>query len=437
MTALSEAAELRLPNLQIGVGSSALQIEGALPPTNWHRWADAGHIADGSHPDHTTDHWNRWREDNALMSELGLQAARLGIEWARVEPEPGRVDHDALARYRDELTDLTARGITPIVTLHHFGNPLWIEDAGAWENPATIGAFWRHIDRVLDATGDLVTDWITINEPNVYAAQGYLWREGPPGVVSPPRLWRVLRHLAVAHIGAYERIHRHRPAARVTFAHHRRAWAPRDPANPLHRAGVPVVDLLFHRIVEEAFFRGRFHPLLGVAAARRHRIRPGRYADAIGLNYYSRTAVSGLSDATLPDVPVTDLGWEIHPAGLIDAAAALHRRYRLPIWITENGCADATDRIRPRFVLDHLAVIARSDLPIERYLHWCFVDNWEWSDGMAPRFGIVARDDDDARTIKPSGHLLARIIRTGVLTPDLWRSAQPYERQPHQRSARA
>lgn len=431
-------APLPLNGLRIGTASAPLQIEGSLPPTNWHRWAEQGHIADGSTPDPTTDHWHRWREDNQLMQDLHLQTARIGIEWARIEPTPGHIDHDALARYRDELTDLHARGIRPLVTLHHFGDPLWITDAGGWENPATITAFTTHVRRVLAAVGDLVDDWITINEPNVYAAQGYLWQEAPPGVVSWRRMWTVLRHLAIAHCLTYRILHDEaRRAVRVTFAHHRRAWTPKDPGNPMHHAAVHVADHLFHRVVEEAFFRGRFHVLLGgPLLARRHGVRPDRYTDAIGLNYYSRTAISGLTDQTLPGVPVTDLGWEVYPAGMIDALRALHAHYPGPIWITENGCADngvqdnapgcpqptsGVERFRPRFILEHVRAALESELPIEAYFHWCFVDNWEWSEGEAQRFGIVHLDHHTReRTVKPSGLLLRDLIDADALTPELW-----------------
>lgn len=465
-----------MSGLRIGTASAPVQIEGSLPPTNWHRWAAQGHIADGSTPEPTTDHWRRWREDNQLMGELGLQCARIGVEWARIEPRPGRVDHEALARYRTEIADLRERDIHPLVTLHHFGNPLWLEERGGWENPTTIGAFERFASVVVDALGDLVDDWITINEPNVYAAQGYLWQEAPPGVVSWPRTWRVLRHLAIAHCRVYRMIHdRLDPlplvdaepvvdtprTIRVTFAHHRRAWIAKDPRNPLHRGAVALADLLFHRIVENAFFTGRFHALLGgQRAARRHGVGPGEYADVIGLNYYSRSALSGLADGTLPNVPVTDLGWEVYPEGMIEALEILHDRYRLPIWITENGCADngspvperpgpqpttgfrgttveeqpaaaitgtredaqtPLERFRGRFILEHLRAIAESDLPIEVYNHWCFVDNWEWSDGEAQRFGIVHLDHTTRdRTVKPSGRLVARLIEAGAITPEIW-----------------
>ena len=138
---------------------------------------------------------------------------------------------------------------------------------------------------------------------------------------------------------------------------------------------------------------------------------PGRHDDWLGINYHSRTAVSGLDDGTFPNSPVNDLGWEIHPQGLNDVARWLHDRYSGPIWITENGTADNSDSFRSRYLYDHLRAIAGSGLPIERYYHWCFVDNWEWAEGEVPRFGIVRLDHATReRTVKDSGRFLAAVI---------------------------
>nr|NLD41688.1 glycoside hydrolase family 1 protein [Actinomycetales bacterium] len=136
-----------LNGLLLGTASAALQIEGSMPRTNWHDWAEAGNTADGSTPDPTTDHWRRWREDNALMQELGLQIARISIEWARVEPSDGLFDEAALHRYREEIRDLRERGIRPLVTLHHFGNPGWLEDRGGFTREDAADRFLGFVER--------------------------------------------------------------------------------------------------------------------------------------------------------------------------------------------------------------------------------------------------------------------------------------------------
>ena len=163
-----------------------------------------------------------------------------------------------------------------------------------------------------------------------------------------------------------------------------------------------------------AFLGGTFGVELGGQPSS---VAPGPHYDYLGVNYYSRTAVSRLADGTFPNSPVNDLGWEIHPEGLVTVARDLHERYPGPIWVTENGTADNTESFRSRYIHDHLAAIAGSDLPFERYYHWCFVDNWEWREGEGPRFGIVALDyETQQRTVRDSGRFLAAVIRDGGVT---------------------
>ena len=132
------------------------------------------------------------------MGELGFPIARIGLEWSRIEPEPGHFDHAVIDRYREELADLKERGIKPLVTLHHFSNPLWLERSGQWTNPLSIKAFLRYVRYVVRALCDLVDEWVTINEPNVYATQAHLFHEGPPGNVSLRDTLKVMRHMAIA-----------------------------------------------------------------------------------------------------------------------------------------------------------------------------------------------------------------------------------------------
>lgn len=444
-----EGAEVDLAGLLIGTASAALQIEGECAPNDWSRWAQIpGAIADGSTPEPATHHWSRWREDNALMEQLGFPIARIGLEWARIEPEPGCFDQAVIARYRDEIADLQARGIEPLVTLHHFVNPLWFTDRGGFCTADSVGSFSRYVRKVVAELGDIVSEWITINEPNVYATQAHLFREAPPGNASWRDAMLTLRHMALAHIAAYRIIHTETPGAeaggasraqrriQVGFAHHARSFTPLRPRNPIHRLMTTIDRTLFRDIIADAALTGHFHPLLGGPRISR-KVGRGRYYDFLGLNYYSRTAVRGISDGTLPDVPVNDLDWEIYPRGLAEQAEWLHRRFGAPVWVTENGTCDnwaaggvvgnkedaGSESFRSRFILEHLQAIAGSEAPIERYYHWCFVDNWEWSEGYWPRFGVVGMvEGTGERVVKPSGRLLAELAATGRITREMWRT---------------
>jgi len=158
----------------LGTATASLQIEGGDRNNSWYRWVQTGHVKDGSSCIVADDHWNRVSEDIELMKQLHQQTYRMSLEWSRIEPARGQFNKDAIQHYRRELQQLTSAGIRPLVTLHHFSNPLWLEDAGAWTNPDVISLFERYTAYVVENLGDLVSDWCTINEPNVYLASGYV-----------------------------------------------------------------------------------------------------------------------------------------------------------------------------------------------------------------------------------------------------------------------
>ena len=410
-----------LSGLQIGAATAAVQIEGGDPGNQWHAFAQRpGRIADGTTPTPATDHWRRWREDTDLMAELGLQVYRLGIEWSRIEPAPGRVDDSAIARYREELTAVRDHGIIPLVTLHHFSHPTWFDELGGWTSAGAVGRFLDHVERMVSSFGDLVAEWVTINEPNVYATQGFLFGEFPPGRSGAWRdIRRVLHTMCRAHCLAYERIHDLQAHAKVGVAHHLRVFEPRRRRNPVHRLFARTNAYLFQEAISHALLGGRFPRVLGRQPSD---VCPGRFYDFLGINYYSRSAISGMRDGRFDGVPVNDLGWEIYPTGIVEVARWLHDRYPGPIWVTENGTADAADDFRSRFIVEHLRAMVTSDLPFERYYHWCLVDNWEWAEGHTARFGLVELDTTTLeRRVRRSGELLAGAIESGAVTDELYR----------------
>ncbi|MDR2973436.1 MAG: glycoside hydrolase family 1 protein [Propionibacteriaceae bacterium] len=407
-----------LGSLQLGVATAATQIEGGHADTNWHRWAaQPGRIKDGSTPARAADHWNRVDQDIALLGELGVRHYRMGLEWARLEPTPGQFDPGALQHYRDELTKLRDAGITPLVTLHHFNNPGWLEEKGAWLTGAALPAYLRFVRHIVTQLKDLVSEWITINEPNVYATEGYLRGLWPPGHNSLPETLRVMSHMAQAHGRAYDIIHALQPGARVGVAHHLRPFDPARRINPLDRLGAKVMELGFQTALLDAMTIGRFRfPLWGGTPGKLRRC-----ADFIGVNYYERSWVRGVNPGTRPGCVTNDLGWEIYPEGLTRLLTHIAGRYPLPIYITENGTADATDAFRPRFIVEHLQAALASGAPVQRYYHWCFTDNWEWAEGEGPRFGLVELDyETQARTIRKSGRLYADMVAHGGLTDEAY-----------------
>ena len=406
----------------IGTASAATQIEGGTLDHSWMAWYRHGHIVDHASPARADEHYRLWREDDTLMAELGMQIARIGVEWARVEPEEGEFDETAIRHYVDEVEFLLGKGIQPLVTLHHFTNPMWFERRGAFAYRDNIPTFLQFVERMVQAFGPRVHEYITINEPNVYATNGYFFGSWPPGEKSLLKTLKVMEVLAEAHIRAYGLIHRLHTEmgvqpSMVSYANHMRVFAPKNPRNLLHRAFAAITERFFQGSLSLAMGKGEFSfPLRN-----RGLVAQGLYCDFIAVNYYTRSTVAGLRDGVAKGVPVNDLGWEIYPQGIVECARKLYRIHELPIYITENGTCDNTDDFRCRYLYEHLKAICESDLPIRRYYHWCFTDNFEWTEGESARFGLVRVDyETQIRTVKRSGTFLQDVIAAGGVTEELY-----------------
>lgn len=411
-----------------GSATAGVQVEGGDQNNNWYVWAQQGHIKDDSDILRAGDHWNRYKEDIALLSQMHHKIYRMGIEWSRIEPEKGRFDEKAIAHYRDVLTRLLQNHIRPLVTLHHFTYPIWLDKEGGFESKEIVAYFKRYTRYVVEQLGDLVSEYITINEPNVFLLNGYVAGLWPPGKKDIPLAYKVFVNLSLCHIAAYEIIHEVRRQRQfpgktmVGVANHLRVF------DPL-RKGKTLDSFLAEK--EQFFFQDAFadYMTLGTLPFPARLFVPsgheGHYADFIGINYYSRNIVNAADPKTFvqPDRPVNDLGWEIYADGLRILCETFYERFHLPIWITENGVCDNHDVLRVRFIAEHLhAVKAAIDkgVPVERYYHWSLMDNFEWLEGESARFGLVYIDyESQRRIIKKSGWFYAKICESGGCTEDI------------------
>lgn len=426
--------ELFLPkDFKMGSATAALQIEGGDRNNNWYDWCEKGRIKDGSHCVVATDHWNLYEQDIAIMKELNHDTYRMGIEWSRLEPERGQFSEEAVNHYRNEITKLLDNGIHPIVTLHHFSHPLWLEDQGGWEDPKVINEFKRFTQFVVEKLGDLVTDWITINEPNVFVIYGYLHGTWPPGKNNMGSMFKALRNMIMAHIESYQLVHQIRKERAfpgetlVGVANHLRIFDPVSP-NIINKAIAHLPRYISQDIILEGMITGKLKFPLGFGG---YPLGKGKYCDFLGINYYSRDMVRFTLDpkkafaelSIKENAPVNDLGWEIYPNGLYRLCKYYNQKYPMPIFITENGICDENDSKRTQFIYDHLLEIRnliRDGIPVQRYYHWTLIDNFEWLEGEKARFGLVHNDyPTQTRTIRKSGRFYGAICREKAITTSM------------------
>lgn len=420
------------PGFLWGSATASHQVEGWNHRNDWWAAEQAGRLPFRSGA--ACDHLQRYQDDFKLLAELGHNAHRLSIEWSRVEPRPGEFDQDAINHYRHVLESLRASGMEPLVTLHHFTNPAWFAGRGGWVRSAAPRVFARYARHVVSALADLARYWITINEPTVYVSQGYLFGVWPPHRVDFVRGARALRGMALAHGQAYRAIHDVQPDAQVGVAHHWRLFDPARPGHGFDRRVAAVHDWVNNRVFSLAIRSGRLRPPIG----RGERLDwLADTEDWVGVNYYTREHCHfaphlphrGFSQTSTGASLCNQLGWEIYPEGLHRALTeAAPPGSGIRVIVTENGVPEAgeSDEVRPSYLVQHLAQAHRAlneGVELGGYCYWSSIDNFEWAEGFAPRFGLVHVDyATQERRPKPSAYLYRDIIRrNGLSAEDLER----------------
>lgn len=395
---------LHLPaDFMWGTATAAHQVEGGITANDWTDWeAVPGHIKAGQRVGQAADHYNRVAEDVALMKGLHANAYRFSLEWSRLEPEEGQWNQQAWAHYADEVAQLRAAGITPMVTLLHFTLPGWLAQQGGLLAPAFAARFARLAAEAARRLGDGVDLWCTINEPNVQMFFGYVDGIWPPGSTSLEKAVLAMRALVVAHAQAAHALRTHDPASQVGAAVHLVAFEPASRLNLFDWGATLASGNTFNWVFYDSIQAGRF--VLNAPGFPSHD-EPVEHlagsADYLGVNYYTRRRIAfAPSSPTLVDVlpgpgAKTDLGWEIYPEGLLQVLRQAHKRYGLPIFITENGLADEAGNARGAFLRAHayaLSVAMDEGVAVRGYFYWSLLDNFEWAEGYAPRFGLYQID---------------------------------------------
>jgi len=421
-----------------GTATASHQVEGDNRLNDWWAWEQvAGHIRNGDRSGEANDHYRRFDDDFRLLAQLSQNAHRFSLEWSRIEPVAGQFSSEAIHHYRQVLESLHRHGLEPMVTLHHFTNPVWFAQQAGWESPDAPGHFARYVGHVIAELGDMARFWVTINEPTVIAYQSYLKGEWPPGRRSLNTAGRVLGNLIRGHWLAFEQIKARAQGSQVGLAHHIRLFDPDREWPPLDRLVAALYNRLFNLGVLRALERGRLTWFQRRFS--REAKGPRRSQDFLGLNYYTRDRLrfsprnraEFFATRVVPaGAPRSDMGWEVYPQGLHRTLMGLASA-RLPIYITENGIADADDHLRPAFLVDHLRAALRAiddRAPLRGYFHWTCFDNFEWAEGYTAKFGLMDRD----RGLRPSGRLYAQICRTGFVPPTAPGPSVPPEPSPPQ-----
>ena len=344
------------------------------------------------------DHWNRFNEDFDLAKSLGHNAHRLSLEWARIEPEKGKFNQEAINHYGQVIEALNNRGLQPFVTINHFSLPLWFSQLGGWENRDSVFLFGKLVDYVAKSLGHQITFWITVNEPWMYLSQSYLMGFWPPQKKSWLAGLKVFRNLIDAHKTAFNIIKSHYPNAQVGLAE-----------NNVHFEG--PMSFFAHWWVNR-----RFLDLVGWRM------------DFIGLNYYFHSKIKGFKYNQNENKELSDMGTEIYPKGIFHVLKNL-KRHKKPIYITENGLADAGDEKRAKFIKENIFWMhkaMREGVDVRGYFYWSLLDNFEWDKGFWPRFGLLevnysAKGGSASggktleRRIRPSTYEYAKICKENAL----------------------
>lgn len=372
-----------------GASTASFQVEGGISNNDW---AEAARQGKAPLCGRACDHYSRFESDFDIAKDLGHNAHRFSIEWSRIEPEEGKFDEKEIEHYRAVLRALKARGLTPFVTLWHFTQPMWFSERGGFLHAGAAQVFARYCSFVVDRLGSEAEFWMTINEPQVFAGDGYLKGKFPPFARNLISYLRVLSALMKAHVAAYRAIKATNSNVQVGIATHNIDFDPAE--NVLARYLAGFLDW---------FWNHRF--LLKTKGCH----------DFIGLNHYFHHPIG---KRAVKDAPRSDMGWEIHPESLYRLSVGLVR-YNVPIYITESGLADSKDVHRASYITGYVGAVHRAitdGADVRGYLHWSLLDNYEWAEGFWPRFGLVAIDYATlTRTVRASARVFETIARANAL----------------------
>lgn len=390
-----------------GAATASYQVEGGIENCDWAKAAREGRVPECGR---ACDHYNRFEEDFDIARELGHNAHRFSIEWARIEPKEGEFDQIEIEHYRKVIRALKERGMRPYTTLWHFTLPMWFSESGGFERKDSPKIFARYAQVIAEELGDELDGITTINEPVVYAALGWLKGNWPPFKQLPfvslnemtnsgdrtmarskTRILafftylQVLNNLARAHTAAYDSIKSVRPMMEVSVVKHVVAFDATK--NPLLRLRARFSNYFFNY-----FFLNKVY----------------KKCDSLGLNFYHYVQYGDRKE-----YKKTDMGWEMIPEGIYHGIKILSR-YEKPIFVSEAGIADGDDSDRGEYITKQIEAIGRAlqdGYDVRGHMYWSLLDNYEWALGFGKKFGLVEINYETLeRKIRPSAYVYKKII---------------------------
>ena len=397
-----------------GLASSALARQHWLPV-----WDEIIHQA--QNPDNyisgtAIEHYRLYEKDFDIANKINLNALRFGIEWSRVEPEPEQWNQEAIKHYKKYIAQLQKRGIQPVINLWHWTVPIWFDKKGGFNHRSNVKYFVRFVERIAEELIVPCGYVITVNEPNSFTGMGYIQGVWPPQRHDPIAGYQVIYNLAIAHRRIYKLLKTIEPNLQIGVATQCNNNRPKRPKN------------IFDKIVAGSanyFWNWWFLN------------RVMHHQDFVGFNYYFTDYFKGIMRKNPkthnhhvhtghrgphrrrrhnPEGPMSDLGWYMEPSGIYHIIIEAAKRYKKPIIITETGVADIHDRYRPWWIDETLNAVERANKQganVIGYFHWSLLDNFEWSTGWWPKFGLVAVDREHSmkRTLKSSAKYYSNAIK--------------------------
>jgi beta-glucosidase len=398
-------------------------------------------IAGGDTTDQAVDHWNRYAEDFEEAAKMGLTSVRISLAWEKIEPAPGVFNESVLDHYRDVLRSMREQGLQPVVAFHHFTHPTWFHSQDGWAAEGSPQTFLAYADHVVDRLGDLCDTWITFNEPMVLVWLGYVQGSYPPNHHSIDEGVKVAVNLARAHRLISAMIHDKQPGRAgpkgvhgVGLVNSLQVYEPARKWNVLERLTARIIATISNWAFPSLAIDGEIpwadRVLIALAGGPLDLKFPKDEAkgdprpDWFGVNYYTRyilrTKFPFSFDITNHKDPLGDNGWGVYPEGLEKIVRETAKRVHVPLVVSENGMADASDRLRPILIhetlsrLDRLVEGADGEPPLDLrgYYHWSLTDNFEWLWGYQYRFGLIEirYDDHLKRVPRESARVYAREI---------------------------